>query len=60
MISDPARETRDIKIVAFTAYAMKGGRVRILAAGCDGCLPKPVEYKTLLETVRAALSGVPP
>ena len=31
---DPA--TRQITVVAFTAYAMKGDEVRMRAAGCDG------------------------
>src|SRR5918994_3298603 len=43
--SDPA--TGAIKIVGLTAYAMKGDQERIIAAGCDGDLPKPIETRTL-------------
>lgn len=47
--------TREIAIVAVTSYAMKGDRERILAAGCDGYLAKPVSYKEVLDKVAAVL-----
>jgi CheY-like chemotaxis protein len=43
--ADPA--TCDIPIVGLTAYAMKGDEERILAAGCDGYIPKPIDTRTL-------------
>jgi two-component system cell cycle response regulator DivK len=47
--SDPA--TRDITIIGLTAYVMKGDKERILAAGCDGYIPKPIDTRTLPELV---------
>ena len=52
--ADPA--TRDIFIVAFTAYAMKGDDAKMRAAGCDAYLSKPIEVSTFAATVRAFLS----
>lgn len=43
--SDPA--TRDIVVIAVTAYAMKGDEERARAAGCDGYIPKPVDTRAL-------------
>lgn len=43
--SDP--RTRDITILGLTAYAMKGDKEKILAAGCDGYIPKPIDTRSL-------------
>ena len=40
-------ETRDIIILALTAYAMKGDDKKMLDAGCDGYISKPVDTRTL-------------
>jgi two-component system cell cycle response regulator DivK len=47
--------TCHIPVIALTALAMKGDEERILAAGCDGYIAKPVDYKQLLATVRLHL-----
>lgn len=40
------------KIIAFTSFAMQGDRERIMAAGFDGCLTKPVDTRQLPRMVR--------
>jgi CheY-like chemotaxis protein len=52
--ADPAM--RAIVVVAFTAYAMKGDEARMLAAGCDAYLPKPIEVACFAAEVRSCLA----
>lgn len=52
---DPA--TRAIPVIAMTAFAMKGDEEKMLAAGCDGYLAKPIHYKELLAMLAARLGA---
>lgn len=47
--------TRDIPVIALTAYAMPEDRSRIFAAGCEGHIPKPIDTRSFLETVKLYL-----
>lgn len=47
--------TRAIPVVALTALAMKGDEERIRAAGCDGYIAKPLDYKNALAVINAHL-----
>jgi two-component system cell cycle response regulator DivK len=47
--------TRQIPVIALTALAMKGDEARILGAGGDGYIAKPIAYREFLSTVAASL-----
>jgi CheY-like chemotaxis protein len=48
-------ESKDIPIVAVTSYAMVGNRERILAAGCEGYIEKPINPETFVDEVERYL-----
>ncbi|HSV36013.1 MAG TPA: response regulator [Ramlibacter sp.] len=49
--------TRQICVVALTALAMKGDQQRMIAAGCDGYIAKPIQYRNFLDEVGRLLAG---
>ena len=54
--SDPA--TREIIVIAVTAYAMKGDQDRAIAAGCDDYVTKPIDTRQLPETIERHLRSL--
>jgi two-component system cell cycle response regulator DivK len=52
-------ELKDIPIVALTSYAMVGDRERILAAGCDGYIEKPINPETFMAEIEQHLPARP-
>jgi CheY-like chemotaxis protein len=51
--ADP--EASHVRVVAFTAYAMRGDRERALARGFDGYVTKPVDFATFGPSVEELL-----
>ena len=49
--------TREIVIVALTAYAMKGDEERARAAGCDGYVSKPIDTRSLPALIARHVDG---
>ena len=48
--------TRDIVVVALTAFAMKGDEQKAIDAGCDGYITKPIDTRTLGGRIRQLLT----
>ncbi|MBF0503402.1 MAG: response regulator [Candidatus Riflebacteria bacterium] len=46
-----------IPVIALTAQAMKGDRERILEAGCDDYISKPIDPEGLLQKLSEWLNG---
>ena len=44
-------KTKNIPVVALTAFAMNGDEEKILEAGCDGYISKPIDIELFLKKV---------
>lgn len=53
--ADPAMQ--GVVILCLTAYAMKGDEQRVLAAGCDGYVPKPIDTRAFPRIVARSLAA---
>ncbi len=51
--------TRDIPIIATTAYALRGDEEKIRASGCDGYMAKPIAISQFLELIEILMLGLP-
>jgi two-component system cell cycle response regulator DivK len=50
-------ETADIIIIALTSFAMKGDRERIMAAGFDDYLAKPIDTRKLPQLIEKHITA---
>ena len=48
-----------IPIIAMTSYAMSGDREKLLAAGCNGYIEKPIDPMHVMDQIRAILGETP-
>ncbi|MCK4840166.1 MAG: response regulator, partial [Desulfobulbaceae bacterium] len=44
-----------IPIIALTSYAMAGDREKLLAAGCDGYIEKPIDPATVMSQIEKVI-----
>jgi two-component system cell cycle response regulator DivK len=49
-----------IPIIAITSYAMTGDRERLLGAGCNGYIEKPINSETIMSELNAYLGETTP
>jgi CheY-like chemotaxis protein len=47
----------DMVLIAITAHAMTGDRERMIAAGFNGYISKPVEVSTIMDTIRQIIES---
>jgi CheY-like chemotaxis protein len=48
-------DTRAIPVIAMTSYAMAGDKEKLLKAGCDAYVEKPIDPTQVFEQIRQAI-----
>ena len=51
-------QTRDIPIIGMSAYALASERMEAIATGCDEFDAKPIEFESLVATIRRVLANL--
>jgi len=46
---------KGVPVVALTSYVMEGDEEKIIEAGCDGYIPKPIDTRNFIETITTYL-----
>jgi len=53
-------EIKHIKIIAVTSFAMPGDKERVLQAGADSYIAKPIDTRALPEIIKKVIEGEKP
>lgn len=51
-------KTKTIPVIAMTSYAMAGDREKLLAAGCNGYVEKPIDIGNVMNQIKAIIGDV--
>jgi two-component system, cell cycle response regulator DivK len=49
---------KNIPLIALTSYAMAGDRERLMAAGCDGYIDKPIDPTMIISQIEKILDDL--
>lgn len=49
--------TKNIPVIAMTSYAMVGDKERLLSAGCDGYIEKPINPLNVIDQIRDVIGN---
>jgi CheY-like chemotaxis protein len=50
---------RSMPVIAVTAHAMVTDQERVLQAGCNACISKPIDFELLRSRLQSCLSDLP-
>ncbi len=53
-----AETTKNIPVIAMTSFAMAGDREKLLAAGCNGYIEKPVDPERVLSQIKKVIGDL--
>ncbi|TGL64900.1 response regulator [Leptospira sarikeiensis] len=52
------KKTKEIPIIAVTAFAMKGDAQKAYGAGCDGYITKPIDTRKFIDQISTFIKGI--